>query len=237
MQAATLLVIIGEEARKVYSTFTFEAEEDKNNVDALTAKFEEFYRPETKLTYHEFLFGSRNQREGKPFNEWLTGLRMLTTNCEFGVMEDRMLRSRIILGIRDKNLQQKLIAKNPSFKKTIDICRTQEQGKQQFHEISEAVETAQDMAVNAVAKKGDACGRCGYRAHHGERCPATGGTCNKCGGFNHFARACKSATPSRTVPSKKKELRELCAEDGNFISANINGEHGQHRPLERDGGH
>ncbi|KAH9375995.1 hypothetical protein HPB48_010200 [Haemaphysalis longicornis] len=32
VQAATLLVVIGEEARKVYSTFTFEAGEDKNTI-------------------------------------------------------------------------------------------------------------------------------------------------------------------------------------------------------------
>ncbi|XP_049271822.1 uncharacterized protein LOC125758530 [Rhipicephalus sanguineus] len=147
---------------------------------------------------------------------------MLATNCEFGVMEDRMLRSRIILGIRDKNLQQKLIAENPSYKKTVEICRTQEQGKQQFLEICEAAETAQDTAVNAVAKKGDACGSCGYRAHRGERCPATGRRCNKCGGLNHFARACKSAPPSRSFPHKKKELRELCADaDDDFFSQTL----------------
>ncbi|KAH9378247.1 hypothetical protein HPB48_016827 [Haemaphysalis longicornis] len=89
-------------------------------------------------------------------------------------MEPRMLRSRIILGIRDKSLQQKLIAENPSYQKTIDICRTQEQGKEQFREISEAAETAHGTVVNvnAVAKKGDACGSCAYRTHRGERCPA-----------------------------------------------------------------
>lgn len=69
VQAATLLVTIGEEARKAYSTFKFEEAEDRNDVEVLIKKFEEHYRPATNLTFQEFLFGSRNQKSGEPFNE------------------------------------------------------------------------------------------------------------------------------------------------------------------------
>ncbi|KAG0440298.1 hypothetical protein HPB47_016342 [Ixodes persulcatus] len=77
VQAATFLMTIGEEARKAYATFVFEAEEERDDVNILMEKFESFYRPATNLTYNEFRFGTRDQREGETFNEWLTELRFM----------------------------------------------------------------------------------------------------------------------------------------------------------------
>lgn len=91
VQAATLLVTIGEEARKAYSTFKFKEAEDRNVVEILIKKFDEHYKPATNLTFQEFLLGSRNQKAGETLNEWLTELRVLAKNCEFGDLEDRML--------------------------------------------------------------------------------------------------------------------------------------------------
>lgn len=127
-------------------------------------------------------------------------------------MEERMLPSLITLGYSRQEPAAEGIAENPSYQKTIAIFRRQEQGKEQFREISEAAETALGTAVNSVAKKGDACGSCGYCTHRGKRCLATGRTCNTCGGFHRLARACKSAPSSRSFRGKTKELRLLCAD-------------------------
>lgn len=43
-----------------------------------------------------------------------------------------MLRSRIILGLRGKTLQQELIRSNYDFVKVLEACRTREQGNEQF---------------------------------------------------------------------------------------------------------
>ncbi|KAM7293103.1 uncharacterized protein ISCGN_026233 [Ixodes scapularis] len=68
VQAATLLVTIGEEGIKAYNSFKFETEED-------------FYGPATNLTFQEFRFGSRDQKEGESFSDWLIQLRTLAKNC------------------------------------------------------------------------------------------------------------------------------------------------------------
>ncbi|XP_050044874.2 uncharacterized protein [Dermacentor andersoni] len=82
---------------------------------------------------------------------WMENLEMLLAkNCEFGDLEDRLLRSRIILGLRNKNLQERLISENPSYSKTIEICRAQELGKEQFKEISEGAEAARFAVIQAV---------------------------------------------------------------------------------------
>lgn len=59
----------------------------------------------------------RDQKPGGGLNEWLSELRMLVRNCEYGLLEERMLKSRIILGIKDGRLLSQLINDNPDFHK------------------------------------------------------------------------------------------------------------------------
>lgn len=100
MQAATLLVTIGEEGRKAHNSFKFETEEGRNDVNTLIRKFEDFYRPAINLTFQEFRFGSRDQKEGESFSDWLTEFGILAENCEFGELQKHMLCSRIIKACR-----------------------------------------------------------------------------------------------------------------------------------------
>ncbi|XP_075724095.1 uncharacterized protein LOC142766130 [Rhipicephalus microplus] len=209
VQAATHLVTIGEEARKVLASFKFEPGEDTTDVTLIIKKFEDFYQPAKNLTYHEFCFGSRDQKEDESFNDWLVELRTLAQHCDFGDLEERMLRSRIILGIRDKGLQKKLISENPSYQRVVEICRIQEQGEEQFRQIRGTTEGAETAAVKALARVTKPCNKCGYKVHRGSRCPPTGKACKKYGGLNHFAQACSQSSFLHSEDAKRREIREL----------------------------
>ncbi|XP_077561967.1 uncharacterized protein LOC144178178 isoform X5 [Haemaphysalis longicornis] len=209
VQAATLLVTIGEEARKAYASFKFEPGEDTSDVNLIIQKFEDFYKPAKNLTYHEFCFGSRDQKEDESFNDWLVELRTLAKHCDFGDLEERMLRSRIIFGIRDKSLQKKLISENPSYQRVVEMCRIQEQGEEQFRQIRGTIEGAETAAVNALDRVSKPCSKCGYKIHRSGRCPAIAKACKKCGGLNHFAQACALSSFLRSEDSRRKEIREL----------------------------
>ncbi|CAN7937644.1 unnamed protein product, partial [Ixodes hexagonus] len=65
VQAATFLVIIGEDARRVYHTFTFANEADRHNLDSLVEKFRTHCRSTVNQTYREFVFGMRDQKPGE----------------------------------------------------------------------------------------------------------------------------------------------------------------------------
>ncbi|XP_049515895.1 uncharacterized protein LOC125942024, partial [Dermacentor silvarum] len=204
VQAATFLMIIGEDARKTYSTFAFASDEEKSDVEVLKLKF---YKPALNLAYHEFRFGKRDQNEGESFNDWLTDLRVLAKSCEFGELEERMLRSRIILGIRDKKLQEKLVSENASFAKTVEMCRSREHGKEQCEEIQ-----ARPKSHYAAEAKGRRCTKCA-KIHQTDRvCPAKGRTCRKCGGRNHFAIACKKM--AKNFHSKEQKVASIETQDG-----------------------
>ncbi|XP_077485232.1 uncharacterized protein LOC144095341 [Amblyomma americanum] len=63
VQAATFLMATGEEARRLFHTFTFGNDADKLDIKIVTQKFEDHFKPTTNLTFNEFRFGSRNQQE------------------------------------------------------------------------------------------------------------------------------------------------------------------------------
>ncbi|XP_064458840.1 uncharacterized protein K02A2.6-like [Ornithodoros turicata] len=217
VQAATFLVILGEEGRKICNTLQFETEADRDDVDKLIQKLEEHCKPTLNLTYHEFLFGSRNQKEGERFDEWLTELRILAASCEFGTLEKRMLRSRIILGVRDKKLQQRLISENPSCEKVIETCRMRELSKQQFDDIQKEKDEVKE--VHAVTKRTRTCSKCGY-THDKDACPAQGKECKSCGKLNHFASVCRSKGQRkkyRRKPKAKQVLEVEREEDTYFL--------------------
>ncbi|XP_064469713.1 uncharacterized protein LOC135384442 [Ornithodoros turicata] len=177
VQAATFLVIIGEDGRKIYTTLHFDSEEERTDVAKLIEKFEAHCKPTVNLTYQEFLFGSRNQKEGERFDEWITELWVLAATCEFGSLETRMLRSRIILGTQDKALQQKLINENPPYEKVVEICRQRERSHQQLQEIQSDKKVKEEKSeVNAVQDNRSGripCSKCGYSMHRGGQCPAS----------------------------------------------------------------
>ncbi|XP_037568152.1 uncharacterized protein LOC119449027 [Dermacentor silvarum] len=72
VQTATFLMAIGEEARRSFYTFTFENDDDKQDIKILTEKFEAHFKPTTNLTFNEFRFVSRNRQEG--FEDVFQGL-------------------------------------------------------------------------------------------------------------------------------------------------------------------
>ncbi|CAN7940298.1 unnamed protein product [Ixodes pacificus] len=65
VQSATFLVIIGEDARRVYHIFTFANEVDRHDLDTLIEKFHAHCKSTVNQTYREFVFGMRNQKPGE----------------------------------------------------------------------------------------------------------------------------------------------------------------------------
>lgn len=70
----------------------------------LKTKPRDLLKPTINFTYHESVLAKRDQRPSERFDDWLTELKVLVRNCEYGHLEERMLKRRIILGIHDKQL-------------------------------------------------------------------------------------------------------------------------------------
>jgi len=66
-----------------------------------------------------FKFFTRIQQEGEKFDNFLAEIKKLSQTCDFGTMLDRMIQDKIVLGIRDKVLQERLLRKISIYKKQL----------------------------------------------------------------------------------------------------------------------
>lgn len=60
------------------------------------------------ILYLRFLFYSRNQEPGESFDHFLTDVTKLINDCEFQD-KNSMLRDRLVLGMKDKELHARVI--------------------------------------------------------------------------------------------------------------------------------
>ena len=71
-------------------------------------KLSQFFLPKTYVIYERAKFNQRFQREGEPVKEFITDLQKLAQTCRYGTLMDELIRDRIIIGIQNFKLSERL---------------------------------------------------------------------------------------------------------------------------------
>lgn len=129
-QVAILLNLIGEDGIEVFNTFKLEKEESED-LSAVLKTLEKFCQPLKNVIFERYKFLNSAQREGRTFDSFLTELQTATASCEFKE-DEAMVQDRIVLGITNKNLQERLLREaDLTFKKAAEFCRAAEVSRKQ----------------------------------------------------------------------------------------------------------
>ncbi len=217
IQASIFLHVIGDEALEVYNTFTFENDEDKLKLTAIIKKFEEFCIPKKNVVMERFHFNQALQMIDESFDQFITRLKKLAQTCEFGTLQEGLIRDRVVVGLQDNSTRERLLRERDlTLDKAYQLCKAAELVKIQMKELKKGAEAGIannniENEVNVMFRKQmfmksnaggrgnnwngentqkQSCSRCG-RSHAARACPAFGKTCMKCKRPNHFARCCR----------------------------------------------
>ena len=98
-KTSTLLYIIGDEGNDIYETFTFETAGDELIFDKVNQKFELYCTPKKNITLERFHFNHCVQEKEESSDQFITRLKHLSQTCEFGVLENSLIKDRIVYGI------------------------------------------------------------------------------------------------------------------------------------------
>ena len=156
IQVATLLTVIGEEAREVYSTFTdWESEGDNEKIEPVLTKFATYCKPQQNVPFERYRFHCRVQEPGASYDQYRTALRKLAEGCSFNtITPEEILRDCLVFGIRDAKVRRQLLRETSlMLKKTDEICCTSESTAKQMKIVEESSETKQVNAVNQPSKR------------------------------------------------------------------------------------
>lgn len=214
-QCAVFLACIGDEGQEVYEGFAFEGDEDKEDIDVVEAKFKKFCLGATNEVFESYKFHARQQAEGENIDTYVATLRKLAKSCNFKEV-DRMIRDRIVIGIIDDRVREKLLEKKTlTLQEALETCRAHEASRIQSktiatHAEAKVVENSAS-SVDTVSRgdrkplasrKGSRypkrqeqkCYRCGKRPHaRKDECPATRVECHRCKKVGHYASVCRSS--------------------------------------------
>lgn len=206
----TFITALGEEAMIKYNDFNLTSENKISCTNVISA-IRNILMKKKNVIYERAMFNSANQNETETFEEYILRLQILIETCEFGTFKDDLLRDRIVLGIRNRDIRKKLMTKPElTLQQAMDICRVEEITSERMKNLDNT-----DNLVNKLRRKefnSRSCLFCGGK-HKFEKglCPAFGKKCTECGGKNHFAKVCKKKDKKRNKEYliKKKKIKEI----------------------------
>ena len=164
------------------------------------------------MIYERPRFNQRYQLLDESADHFITEIHRLADNCEFGDMKDLLIRDRLVVGIRDGALSERLqLESDLTLNKAKTLIRQREAVRGQ-QEILHNPQTKDDASPDAVRQSTTTrrklpaiphtsskpqignCRRCGRGAHPRHLCPAKDTTCFRCNRRGHYSSQCLSTT-------------------------------------------
>lgn len=119
VQINILLHVIGEQCREVHAQF----DGPFTSVTELLNSFEAFFSPKKNITVERHKFFTRTQKHGESIEQYAFELRRLASACEFKDLMDDLIRDRLICGIQENALRERLLREpDLTLKKSLEIC-------------------------------------------------------------------------------------------------------------------
>lgn len=174
-------------------------------------------------------FNQRVQGKNEPAIEFVTDLTRLANKCCFKERDEQLL-ARIISGMRNSALKEKLLTEDDTKLKIEDVVNriyAAERAAVAAKDLSEAaaIEVNKIFAQNKISPKGKAsvqkkgqrsfdynCFACGEKGHRKADCRFKNAECYTCGKKGHTTKACHQAKKSQKVEAHttwKIRLRRL----------------------------
>ncbi|GLV44724.1 hypothetical protein CBL_20635, partial [Carabus blaptoides fortunei] len=130
-QIDALIFYMGDQAEDIFASFKLKDDEKKDYRKVVNA-FESHFVVKRNVIYESYLFFERRQQEGESAEEFITSLYTLSEHCEFGELRERLIRDRIVGGIRDKGLSERLqLRSDLTLDTAITMAKQSEQVKKQ----------------------------------------------------------------------------------------------------------
>ncbi|UYV82065.1 hypothetical protein LAZ67_21000644 [Cordylochernes scorpioides] len=223
------MYLMGDRADDIFRTIKFEKEEEATKIDSVLKAFDSHFCVRKNIIYERAKFNSRIQEDREPVDEFITSLYKLADSCEFEGLHEQLIRDRILVGVRNKALSERIqLDSELTLEKAVKMVRQQEAVRQQQVDLQRP---STSQKVNQVkfnskkqspkqqqqpsrkkeksAKTRSRCPKCGGFTHReGQACRAEGQRCNLCSQTSHFANCCPDRQAKTAEVKAVSELDE-----------------------------
>ena len=143
-QVSVFLAVFGPDACEIFDNIKFDEEDDKNDLQKVMEKLQDFFVGDTHETFESYKFLSQKAGTSESMKGCIAALRKLAKMCNFDKLEERLIRDRVVVGVREEGLRQKLLEdKQLTLYKCMSIGRAYESSKQQLQSMSSEGDSCQ----------------------------------------------------------------------------------------------
>ena len=130
-QVNTLIYTMGDQADDVHISCELTQEQEKS-FEEVKEKFENYFLVKWNVVFERAKFNSRKQQAGESVDKFIKDLYNLARYCNFGVLKDELIRDRIVVGIDNRELSEKMqLDPKLTLEKATNLARQRETIKQQ----------------------------------------------------------------------------------------------------------
>ena len=225
---AILLSVIGQSTYTVLRNLVLPEKLSAKSYKELTDLLIDHFTPRPAVSVQRFKFYKREKRSDETVSQYISELRKIAENCEFGTTLEDMLRDKLVCGVHDERVQRRLfVVEKLTFKAAYDIVLAQEQAGKSLQMLQGAESVKRVEGGNPSRKKfrnfkGDykpkdrrnddrkPCSRCGFTNHDEDHCKYKTHRCYVCKQIGHLKSMCpdknaQTAQSERKVPSERPQ--------------------------------
>ena len=105
-KVSTLLYCLGVKGDNIL-TLTGARADERKEYTTIIAKLDEYYKARRNIIYEQARFNKRDQTRDKTAEQYISALYMLAETCQYGTLQNEMIRDQLVIGIRDTALSDK----------------------------------------------------------------------------------------------------------------------------------
>ena len=153
VQVSTLIYSMGDKAEDLLESFNL-TDKDAKDYSKEKSKFQGYFDKRRNTIYERARFNTRKQEDNKTVDEFIADLHRLAKHCVYETLCDKLIRDHIVVGIKDREVSEKLQMKG-------------ETDPRRCHDDDEAERGSQDSAASS---EGGACEkRSSFGSHKGAK--------------------------------------------------------------------
>lgn len=228
-KVSILITVIGPKVLSVLSDIISPKKIDEESYDDLCKVLIEHYAPKRLVVAERYMFYSRVQKSTETISEFVVAIKHLASSCEFKSFLTDALRDKLISGISNDGIRQKLLSEELDFNKALAFALRLEQAERQTglfvnnanngtskcfnmnmkRNVSKGGNPNNFTGAKLKSKEGKAlcdskanqfkCFRCGNSEHAAKECPYVGYKCNSCKKVGHLSKMCINFSKKETT--------------------------------------
>ncbi|XP_005097696.1 uncharacterized protein LOC101852690 [Aplysia californica] len=224
-QVSTLLYTMGEVTDDILTTLS--VEESTTTYTEVIEAFDAHFDARKNIIFASAKFNKHTQLPGESVDIFIQDLHRFADDCSYGALKDKLIKDRIVVGVKDDDLSKQLQLKlKLTLSEAIQISRQAEARDESQTLLRPRVELVttkpHNMRSASIASRPPhkphtphtgskrSCGYCGHLpSHKRDACPAKSAVCGSCGKRGHYKAVCRSHPKVQEVAVNSYHLAEV----------------------------